>query len=61
MPRLVSITVTALVNDDVDTGSLADIVYGAAEGPVTYWAEVNGWEAELLEAEVSLNVEAEVN
>lgn len=59
MPRLVSITITTLVDDNVDTGSMADVLYAVAEKPVAEWAEVNGWSAELLDAEVTLNVEAE--
>jgi hypothetical protein len=61
MARLVSVTVTVLVDEDVDTGSLADVLYGAAERPVREWAGVNGWSAELLDADVTLNVDAEEN
>lgn len=51
--------VAALVDDDVDTGSLADVVLNVAEKPVAEWAEINGWSAELFDATVTLNVEAE--
>lgn len=59
MPRLVSVTITTLVDDDVDTGSLADVIFNLAEAPTEQWAEVNGWDVEMLDAEVTLNVEAE--
>ena len=59
MPRLVSITITTLVCDDTDTGSLADVIYNVAEGGVEAWADVNGWDVSLLDSEVTLNVEAE--
>ena len=59
MPRLVSVTITTLVDDNVDTGSLADVMFNVAEGPTKEWAEVNGWEVELLDADITLNVAAE--
>jgi hypothetical protein len=59
MPRLVSVTITTLVDDNVDTGSMADVMFNVAENPTEEWAEVNGWEVEFLDAEVTLNTEAE--
>jgi hypothetical protein len=59
MPRLVSVTITTLVDDNVDTGALADVMFNVAEGPTQEWADVNGWSVELMDAEVTLNVEAE--
>lgn len=59
MPRLVSITVTALVDDDVDVVGLANVLFDVAEKPVEIWAEVNSWEIELLDIDITRNVEAE--
>jgi hypothetical protein len=59
MPRLVSVTITTLVDDNVDTGAMADVMFNFAEGPTEEWADVNGWEVEFLDAEVTLNTDAE--
>lgn len=59
MSRLVSVTITTLVDDDVDTGSMADVMFNVAEGPTEEWADANGWEVSFLDAEVTLNEPAE--
>jgi hypothetical protein len=59
MARLVSVTITTLVDDNVDTGSMADVMFNVAEKPTEEWAEVNGWEVEFLESEVTLNIKAD--
>ena len=59
MPRLVSVTITTLVDDNVDIGSMTDVMFNVAEPGVVEWAAANGWDAELLDAEVTLNVAAE--
>ena len=59
MPRLVSVTITTLVDDDVDTGAMAEAMFNVAEGPTEEWADANGWDVTFLDAEVSNNTEAE--
>ena len=59
MPRLVTVSITTLVDDDVDTGALAEVMFNVAEGPTEEWADVNGWEVSFMDAEVTLNTEAE--
>lgn len=59
MSRLVSVTITTLVDDNVDTGSMADVMFNVADNPTQEWAEANGWSVEFLDAEVTLNVDAE--
>jgi hypothetical protein len=59
MPRLVSVTITTLVDDDVDTGSMADVIFNVAEAPTEEWADANGWEVSFMDAEITLNVKAD--
>jgi len=59
MARLVSVTITTLVDDNVDTGAMADVMFNVAEGPTEEWADVNGWEVSFMDAEITLNVKAD--
>jgi len=58
MPRIVTVSITTVVDDDVDTGALADFMFNVAERPTEQWADANGWDVELLDADITLNVEA---
>jgi hypothetical protein len=59
MTRLVVVNVTVLVSDDVDEGSLGDVLVNVAEAPVAEWAEVNGWEADVRDAYISTDIPVE--
>lgn len=59
MSRLVSVTITTVVDDNVDTGSMADVMFNVAEGATVEWANANGWDVELVDSEVTLNVSAD--
>ena len=58
MPRIVTVSITTVVDDDVDTGAMADVMFNVAEGPTQEWADANGWNVEFMRANVTLNVES---
>jgi hypothetical protein len=59
MSRLVSVTITTVVDDNVDTGAMADVMFNVAEAGTEAWADVNGWDVEFMDSEVTLNVASE--
>jgi len=58
MTRLVTVSITTAVDDDVDTGAMAEAMFNVAEGPTEEWAEANGWDVTFLDADITLNVES---